>query len=185
MVLRVASVLGSCGDRAAITDVVEGFENRVDLHFAADLRADGRLLLLVVNLHCQHTRCRSNGLFGLRHSRMSRHAFDSDHRAIHIGRKLIARREQIRDRLREEEEDDRDEGHCPQHHAVEGHDPRSGTGGRAVRRRSTRLIADVKGKCQERERHDHEDRSIVLQNGCHPRTGDPAQDQQGRQPASA
>ena len=46
-------------------------------------------------------------------------------------------------------------------------------------------ISEVEGKSQKTEGYDHEEWSISAHNRRHPRTGDAAQDQQGRQPASA
>jgi hypothetical protein len=44
------------------------------------------LLGLVINLYCQHTRCFAQRRCGRGHSPGARHAFDGQHRAVHVVR---------------------------------------------------------------------------------------------------
>ena len=141
--------------------------------------ADCGLTLFIVDLYGQHTRCCFDGPLGLWASRVSGHTLDLNHGARHVGRESIIRGKQFR-QLRKTQEADRDNGHAPKHNLVEYHNPRCGR----ISCCAAWLIGQVECGSQERKRNRHEDRPIFRHEGHHPRTGDSAHNQQGRQPAS-
>lgn len=106
---------------------------------------------------------------------MSRHAFDADHRTIHVSGNLMTRLSRVGRSGGKEKQCDDHHRHCPEDHLIQRQ------GGRLT----ARPIGHVKRPAQKANRHGHEDRPIRLNKRRHPRTGDSAQDQQGRQPTSA
>ena len=88
---------------------------------AAGASADHGLFRFKIDFDCQHTRCCTNGRFGLRLSGMSRHAFNADHGTIHVSSEAISGRNEIRHHRWKEKQESDSHRDCPKDHFVEGH----------------------------------------------------------------
>ena len=154
---------------SVVVQRIQGRQNFRFRNFFPSFRPDRCLFRCKVHFNCQHTRCCLEGLFGLRRSRMSRHAFDRDHRLIHIRGERVVGCEETRHCLWKEEKNHHDGRDRPKHGLVQRHDLRataaSGCAG---------AVGQVKGQPQDPESRDHEDRPILFYESRHPRTGDPA-----------
>jgi hypothetical protein len=104
-----------------VADRVKGRQYLAGRDCAAGLCADRCLLRFKIYYDCQHTRCCTNGLFGVRLSGMSRHPFNADHGTIHVSGDSITGRDEVRHRHWKEEQDDGDRRDCPKDHFVKGH----------------------------------------------------------------
>ena len=103
-----------------VADRLEGRQYFACRVCSAGASANRRLLRFKIDYDCQHTRCCTNGLFGLRRSGMSRHSFDADHGTIHVSRDAVTAGDEVRHHGWEEEQDDDANGDGPKDEFVKG-----------------------------------------------------------------
>lgn len=106
-----------------VFDLLERGEDFGLWYARALFRADRCVFGFEFHFDCQYTRYCFDGLFDLRCSRVSRHAFDADYRLLHVRGELVVRRNQAGERLGKEQKHDCKHGYGPEHDLVESHYP--------------------------------------------------------------